>query len=282
MSPITALLSVTLETPNLDKSLDFYTTAFGLNLLNANDRGADLAGAGSHTPALSLRDGSARRLTSLTFELEASRSLSDHAADLRARGLDTTEEDGALTAIDADQHRLSFVLAKDRPLQPATGHPLYLSHAVINTPDPQRSIDFYVQRLGFTVSDAYEQGLLTFLRCAQRQHHCIAIAKAAHKGVHHVSWECGSIDAVMQSVTRMRGFGMEPLWGPGRHGPGGNIFCYFADPDGLVVEFTTDLIQINDDDAWIVREWARTPLNADIWGGSGPSPRAIALFSGAP
>jgi hypothetical protein len=36
--------------------------------------------------------------------------------------------------------------------------------------------------------------------------------------------------------VNMRKHGFEPGWGPGRHGPGNNIFCYFKEPVNYVVE----------------------------------------------
>ena len=37
------------------------------------------------------------------------------------------------------------------------------------------------------------------------------------------------------------------LWGPGRHGAGGNLFTYHLDPAGCVVEYYADLIKIYDE-----------------------------------
>ena len=46
----------------------------------------------------------------------------------------------------------------------------------------------------------YEQDTLTFLRCAQPQHHCIGIGAAEKPGLNHFSFECGSIDGVMEAA----------------------------------------------------------------------------------
>ena len=39
------------------------------------------------------------------------------------------------------------------------------------------------------------------------------------------------IDGVMRGIGRMRDAGKDPVWGPGRHGPGNNRFVYFHDND---------------------------------------------------
>jgi len=69
------------------------------------------------------------------------------------------------------------------------------------------------------------------------------------------------------------------LWGPGRHGPGGNCFCYFEDPVGYVVEVTSELIYIPEGKEWLPREWKFAPENANVWLTGGRTERAIKLMS---
>ena len=40
------------------------------------------------------------------------------------------------------------------------------------------------------------------------------------------------------------GFNVE--WGIGRHGPGDNVFSYFVEPNGFVVEYTTEVEQVDE------------------------------------
>ena len=50
----------------------------------------------------------------------------------------------------------------------------------------------------------------------------------------------------MRALGRMRRAGHDTIWGPGRHGPGGNVFCYFIDPAGNVIEYTAELIELTE------------------------------------
>ena len=34
-------------------------------------------------------------------------------------------------------------------------------------------------------------------------------------------------------------------WGPGRHGPGNNVFCYFLGPEDMPIELTAEMQQID-------------------------------------
>ena len=49
-------------------------------------------------------------------------------------------------------------------------------------------------------------------------------------------------------------------WGPGRHGPGHNLFTYHKDPDGNTIELFTQLDIIHDEAKgyWEPRPWHET------------------------
>ena len=49
----------------------------------------------------------------------------------------------------------------------------------------------------------------------------------------------------MRGAGRMRDDGRAIEWGPGRHGPGNNVFCYFLGPEDMPVELTAEMQQID-------------------------------------
>lgn len=147
-----------------------------------------------------------------------------------------------------------------------TDGPDRLSHIVLNCPDLPASRAFYVDVLGFEISDTYENDQMVFLRC-NTQHHCVVLAPGEWASLNHVAFEVRDVDQVMRALGRMRRAGFDTIWGPGRHGPGGNVFCYFQDPAGNVIEYTAELIEVGDD--WVAQAWPRTQENADVWGTSG-------------
>jgi catechol 2,3-dioxygenase len=56
-------------------------------------------------------------------------------------------------------------------------------------------------------------------------------------------------------------------WGVGRHGPGDNVFAYFVDPAGTVIEYTAEVLQI--DDSYVAKgptDWVWPPGRTDQWG----------------
>ena len=54
-------------------------------------------------------------------------------------------------------------------------------------------------------------------------------------GLQHLAFDVATTDAVMSGVAQLREHGVHPIWGPGRHGPGDNVFAYFEDPAGHIM-----------------------------------------------
>ena len=158
--------------------------------------------------------------------------------------------------------------------------PRTLSHVVYLVPDAARAEAFYVDRLGFRVTDRF-QGVGPFLRpTGSSDHHCLFLIETPHKllGLEHFTFHLGSAGDVMQAGSRFVAKGHRSFWGPGRHLFGSNWFWYFDSPLGCKVEYDADMDR--HDDAWAPRE---TPIDADSsqlflfesrpkWAPGGPPP----------
>ena len=68
----------------------------------------------------------------------------------------------------------------------------------------------------------------------------------------------------------------------GRHGPGSNVFAYFIDPDGHVVEYTTEMEQVGDGyEAHDAAYWGAFPKRPCRWGvARKPSARLMDAMAG--
>jgi len=67
---------------------------------------------------------------------------------------------------------------------------------------------------------------------------------------------------------RLSAQGVDVTWGPGRHGPGNNLFIMFDDPAGNHVELSAELEQFHDEQAdHPVRHWRPVPRSINLWGG---------------
>ena len=53
------------------------------------------------------------------------------------------------------------------------------------------------------------------------------------------------------------------MWGPGRHGPGNNLFIFIEDLDKNWLEFSAELEIIHDRK---VNEWPQSEKTLNLWG----------------
>jgi catechol 2,3-dioxygenase-like lactoylglutathione lyase family enzyme len=149
-------------------------------------------------------------------------------------------------------------------LRTAPVRPSRLGHAVLGTTDLHASKAFFVDGLGFKISDEMK-GQAAFLRCSQ-DHHNVLIQRAPVNFLHHTAWEVDDVDEVGRGATAMlEGHPERHVWGLGRHHIGSNFFWYLKDPVGNFSEYYSDLDIILDDQLWkpSVVEGARGLYN---WG----------------
>ena len=144
------------------------------------------------------------------------------------------------------------------------GQPEHIAHVVFFTPNLQENVSFYTERLGFLLSDTLT-GLGVFMRCSS-DHHNLFLVNHARKGLNHVSFRLKDFDEIMAGKEFLEKNGWRPVWGPGRHVIGSNIFYYFANPCGAYVEYYADMDCIMNPDAWTAREWPPGPESLATWG----------------
>jgi catechol 2,3-dioxygenase-like lactoylglutathione lyase family enzyme len=150
------------------------------------------------------------------------------------------------------------------PLPPDRDRPIRLTHVVLDSADVDAAERFATGTLGFKVSDRTRH--MSFVRC-NRAHHCVAYARAGFSSLNHIAFEMQDIDAVMRGIGRLRDAGYPCVWGPGRHGPGDNVFGYFIGPHGGILEYTAEIEQVGDDyEVGGPEDWKWPPGRIDHWG----------------
>jgi catechol 2,3-dioxygenase-like lactoylglutathione lyase family enzyme len=153
---------------------------------------------------------------------------------------------------------------KTAPLPAHRDQPVQLSHVVLNCADVDAAERFANEKLGFRTSDRTAH--MTFVRC-NRTHHCIAFARGGYSSLNHIAFEMRDLDGVMRGIGRLRDAGYECTWGPGRHGPGNNVFGYFVAPFGANIEYTSEVEQVGDDyRVGSPADWKWPPGRIDQWG----------------
>jgi catechol 2,3-dioxygenase-like lactoylglutathione lyase family enzyme len=292
MSGITHLRSIAISAEDPTDLLRFYRDTWGLRPAGTTpDGGIMLRANGSEHHVLTLVPGTGHSMELISLGASSMDDVDVLAERLRASDVTILDGPGprqgpgggyAVTFTDPEGRTLEVSAGIEAAAEadgPVAG-PDRLSHIVLNSVAVADSTKFYTDVLGFTLSDWYEKDQMIFLRC-NSLHHCIVLAPGKWTSLNHVAFEVASADEVMKALGRMRKAGVDSIWGPGRHGPGGNVFCYFEDPAGNVIEYTAELLEVGSD--WEPREWARSPENADVWGtGGGITPDVIAAMANPP
>ena len=277
---IQGIRHVGLLSPEIASHAGYHLEVLGLQPAAEDRHARYLRAASTGHHVLSLHPAGRTGLHHLAFSLEGRAAVDAAATELERRGTtllaqpDDLDEPGGgygLRFLDPENRciELSAGVAEHPNCWPASKvGPRRLCHVGLNTPGLVQIVEFYTDVLGFRVSDRIEDQMV-FLRC-DRRHHAIVFNRADHASVHHVAYAMANVDDVMKGVSNLRARGWEPAWGPGRHGPGNNIFCYYRDPAGYVVELSSDLEYVEDEATHEPAVWRRVPETADIWGTAGP------------
>ncbi|MDT0509543.1 VOC family protein [Novosphingobium sp. MMS21-SN21R] len=142
--------------------------------------------------------------------------------------------------------------------------PVKLTHVVFNAADAELLGHAVEDVLSFTVSDRTKG--MVFVRCND-SHHSTAFARAGFASLNHVAFEMDDLDAVMRGIGWMRDNGFAPAWGPGRHGPGDNVYAYYIAPFGPVIEYSTPVEKVPADyEAGKPDDWTWPEQRIDQWG----------------
>jgi catechol 2,3-dioxygenase-like lactoylglutathione lyase family enzyme len=124
-----------------------------------------------------------------------------------------------------------------------------LGHMVLRVSDFRKSEAWYKSRFGFVTSDEVYLGdpknvVTAFLRCdlgeEYSDHHTLLCVGLGEPGFDHAAFEVEDFDEVMVGHDHLAKAGYEHHAGIGRHVLGSQVFDYWKDPWGHVVEHFTD------------------------------------------
>jgi catechol 2,3-dioxygenase len=142
-----------------------------------------------------------------------------------------------------------------------------LQHCVVASRDAALMSEFYQKTLGFKLSDNVqdEEGGLraAFLR-TDHEHHSFAVFRAPTDRFDHHCYEVRDWNAIRDWGDHFSKFETVMAWGPGRHGPGNNLFFFVHDPDGNWLEFSAELEVV--DDERVPGVWPHAQRTLNYWG----------------
>lgn len=292
--PIVGLEGVVYGVDDVETSARFLTD-FGLEKVESAGAGASLQvrGEGSRIHLRKTGDASlpppvesGATMREIIWAVSDAASLDAIGAELARDRAVTSDGEGRLHAIGPKGYGLAFELTKaKRETEPpapksrlrannrVAGYeraiPDHLGHMGIFTPDMDEMAAFYIDRLGFTLSDTIK-GFGKFVRApGSINHHNLLIAYRPTPGMQHLSLRVADIDEMGVGIGHMERSGWQRVWGPGRHRPGSDMFVFFKNPAGSYVEYHCDEDFITDVAQWTPREFETQGMQH--WGGRPPA-----------
>jgi catechol 2,3-dioxygenase-like lactoylglutathione lyase family enzyme len=225
-----------------------------------------------HARRLVVGKGAAGSVPWFALALAGADQLAACAAALDARGIARLPSpsplfaDGAFRITDPDGRGVVFGLPKRAAAPSASGLPGRLQHFVCASVRVPELLAFYRDTLGMQESDRVMDGdtlAAVFLR-SDPEHHCFATFRAPESRPDHHAYETTGWPDIRDWGDRMASLRIPMWWGPGRHGPGNNLFFMVEDPDGYKVELSAELELMAADTAF--RTWPHEERTLNLWG----------------
>ena len=265
------------EKPDLVKA-EAFAHAFGFATVACSGDELQLRGSDAGAPCVIVRRGRKSRFAGLAFRAADVRDIARLATATRGDVeklpdgiggvcVTLTDPSGTTVRVVADTHELpskpsqsAHVFNFDRldARQNATQRPprepaqvQRLGHVVLQSDRYLETLNWYLEYLGLIVSDFLyfdgqrERGpTMSFVRCDKgmtvTDHHTIAMMLGPGNRYVHSAYQVSDFDALAAGGEYLRDQGYDRSWGIGRHIQGSQIFDYWRDPDGLLVEHYAD------------------------------------------
>ena len=262
------LAGVVLTSPDPAALARFYEEAMGYQ---AEGSGPDWTGR-LDSRWLTIRAGAGNRVDQTAFAVADLQQLAELRDRLRAASVPFAAaalpffSGEAIRVSDPDGNVLLFGIETAKPA-PAAATPARLQHIVFASDATAPMMRFYCDVLGFAPSDYVKDadGDLTsaFLRCGT-EHHTLAIFRAPAKRLDHLCYDVGDWMHIRDWADRFAARHITLRWGPGRHGPGNNLFLFVNDPDGNWLEFSAELDQVEGGPP--IKLWVHEQRTLNSWG----------------
>lgn len=275
VAAVTDLTFVALAVPDLKAERKFYSTLWGLTEVAEADGKVYFAAEASENPfVIRLRQDPVQKTDLIGFSAASKADVEALFAQAIAAGAKPIAEPGpadgpaggyACRFFDPDGRAIEISCdvrrRTGRKLAKGEAIPTGLSHVVLHTPDIKKLDQFYEAGLGLRLSDWIGE-FMVFLRC-NAAHHRLAILPGP-PALNHIAFDVTSIDELMRGLARMTANGVPLQWGPGRHTAGNNTFSYYTTPNGVTVEYTSDLEEV-DEATWRPTVYEFRPNVVDQW-----------------
>jgi catechol 2,3-dioxygenase len=173
---------------------------------------------------------------------------------------------GSFSVKDPDQNMICFGVPADNDNSFTKGIQGPLQHLTFASMDVEAFQNFYNKQLGFEVTDRVltaDGKLTTCFTTSNHEHHTIACFKSDRKGMDHHSYEAGEWNYIKDWCDHFASKDIQLMWGPGRHGPGNNLFIFIEDIDGNWIEVSAELESVH---GRPTKNWPQSERTLNLWG----------------
>ncbi|WP_371403493.1 VOC family protein [Kribbella sp. NBC_00662] len=265
------------EKPDLDRA-ERFARAFGFGVVARTTAELQLRGSRPGAPCVLIRRGPRSRFAGLAFSATDPRDVVRLAEATGTRpgklpdglggiGVELRDPSGARVRVVSGVHELPEIpsqsphtfnfgseVRRTNATQRAAHGPVTverLGHVVLQSTKFRETLDWYLEHLGLIVSDfLYYEGrrdrgpAMGFVRCDRgtvaTDHHTIALTLGPRDRYVHSAYQVCDLDAMAAGGEYLLDQGYRRSWGIGRHIQGSQLFDYWRDPDGFLVEHFTD------------------------------------------
>lgn len=274
------------ETPDVDRLVDYYTRVLDFVLVERSGDEAYLTTNFEHHEVVIRKSSTSAARSFVGYRLRE--DLSDAERRLKEAGFrverrsDIAPSTPNVLVLEEPGSGVPLHFFDGQATSGVTGYtsdrPTKLGHVAAFTRDLGGIQAFYEQALGFRWSDTIDD-FFVFMRCNADHHAANFIKSDKFTSMHHLAYELRDLYHMQTLLDRMASHGVRLTWGPGRHGPGHNVFTYHKDPDGNTVELFTQIDVIHDeaqgyfeprpwheDYPQYPKVWALSPAISNSWG----------------
>ena len=225
-----AVSHIALRVPDVDAAEDFYGRVLGMRRHGDAPGGGSRMGWGVGHHVLDLHEGD-KGLVHYGFEVRDRNGIQHLRERLRARGIAVVELEpdyldqaiGAgegIRVADPDGSSVHFHSAVHRQGEGVADpgrRPIKFQHTTLGTADMSPMIDFFVNIVGFRMSDQLADGNFCWLR-SNNDHHTLAVVNVGHGGdIDHYSYDLAEWEDFKSWCDRLTDLDVPVQWGPGRH-----------------------------------------------------------------
>jgi catechol-2,3-dioxygenase len=276
MIQVKRLAHATLTTPDIEPQIAYYVEVLGLCVTERTKTRAVLA-TRAGLEAIVLEQGDTMGLPRLAFQVEPDSDLGELTSAIKDQGLRVERRSGitpgvadAITFEDPKGTLLEIFSNYDFPDVGGSHQTLSLlklGHVAYRCHDLQRVVKFYVEALGFRISD-WRGDQFAFLRCSV-DHHTVNFVADEQQRLHHIAFEVKDFAEIHRCCDHLANNELRLVWGPGRHNIGHNLAIYHMNPDHVRVEIFAEMDQMKDEGLGYFdpRPWhGDRPQRPKVWG----------------